>query len=161
MPQPSAAISQSIPLWPGEDGRITTDVELRVRPRIMYDANVGGNIAINSVHARVKVLKGNIEEWDFTMLLFALLNSAACQVQRGGLTWPPRWTTKAGVRRVRNEAFGHVESTQLPWPSFCEGVRTMDKALQEAELLGIVGVEGCVARSNAALQRSTLEIRKY
>jgi hypothetical protein len=154
MPQPSAAISQSIPLWPGEDGRITTDVELRVRPRIMYDANVGGNSAINSVHARVKVLKGNIEEWDFTMLLFALLNSAACQVQRGGLTWPPRWTTKAGVRRVRNEAFGHVESTQLPWPSFCEGAAGGGAA-------GHRWSRRCVARSNAALQRSTLEIRKY
>ena len=44
------------------------------------------------------------------------------------------------MRRVRNEAFGHVESTQLPWLAFCESVRAMDKALQEAELLGIVGV---------------------
>ena len=153
MPQPSAAISQSIPLWPGEDGRITTDVELRVRPRIMYDANVGGNSAINSVHARVKVLKGNIEEWDFTMLLFALLNSAH-NLTEGRVDLVAALDNKAGVRRVRNEAFGHVESTQLPWPSFCEGAAGGGAA-------GHRWSRRCVARSNAALQRSTLEIRKY
>ena len=67
--------------------------------------------------------------------LFALLNSAHNLTEgRGDLV--AALDNKAGVRRVRNEAFGHVESTL----AFCESVRATDKALQEAELLGIVGV---------------------
>ena len=87
-------------------------VELRVRPRATHNDNVGGNSAISSVHAGAKALEGNIEKWDFMMLLFALLNSAHSLTEgRGDLA--ATLDNKAGICRVRNEAFRHVESTQL------------------------------------------------
>ena len=87
-------------------------VELRVRPRATHNDNVGGNSAISSVHAGAKALEGNIEKWDFMMLLFALLNSAHSLTEgRGDLA--ATLDNKAGMCRVRNEAFRHVESTQL------------------------------------------------
>eukprot|EP00947_MAST-08B_sp_MAST-8B-sp1_P003065 g3065.t1 len=138
--------------WPGNDGRNEVRCRAFGRRQDIYEVNKGPKSAINNKPSMIKVRSGEIQDWDFTLLLFALVNSA-----HGLLDGLPdllgALENQRGVRKVRNAFFGHIEKTTMPWSEFRKSMKKFVDVMDVAEAAGIAGTEGGALRLLEVVRR--------
>ena len=116
------------------------------------EINFSDKSAVNNSASREKIENGDIEMWDLTLLLWALLNSEhkLCESEEDGQMPALRLTLDSGqgVRKVRNGAFGHINKATMTWDKFVSHVRRLLGAVEAID--AIIG-GGCRSRLEAKI----------
>ena len=123
-----------------------TRVLLRVRPRSVFDRQFGPRSAANNVTAKAQLLAGQKQHWDFTLLMWVLLNCAyhpLPPVDGAGLAMSFHATHPAEsralrdalklVREDRNGEYGHVGKFAMDVEKFTQCVSRIWKACVAAD----------------------------
>lgn len=132
-------------------------VQLRCRSRAFFDRQFGPKSAANNASAQEKLLQGDPMKWDFTLLMWVLLNSghhdqavagtASSDIPKGGQPWGlafrSRWAHQSAavrhglkeLRQLRNRAYGHVASWPMTPQDLCRTLVEMSNVCAEIDSL--------------------------
>ena len=154
-------------LFPKNSDGPPSKYQVEVFASQIYDVNFPPRAAASNDGAKKRVLAGNTEDWDLTLVLWALLNSAyeLCgnttdqQMLALKRTLENKDKDQLGVRNVRNCAFGHVQRASMPWQDF---VKSAERLLAAMDAIDDVldlreAADGCRATLEGDIVRALSE----
>ena len=154
-------------LFPKNSDGPPSKYQVEVFASQIYDVNFPPRAAASNDGAKKRVLAGNTEDWDLTLVLWALLNSAyeLCgnttdqQMLALKRTLENKDKDQLGVRNVRNCAFGHVQRASMPWQDFVKSVERLLAAMDAIDdVLDLrEAADGCRATLEGDIVRALSE----